>query len=77
MTKLEMVQQALAVKGEITSEEIAEFIERWHGIQIEPKFIPLYKASLRDQSMLEEKRQAAQVLAAQKAAASKPEANAA
>lgn len=48
MTKLEMVQQAMAVRGEVTSEEIAAFIEKWHGVRIEPKFIPIYRASIKD-----------------------------
>jgi hypothetical protein len=68
VTKLEMVQQAMAVRGEATSEEIATFIERWHGVKIEPKFIPVYKASIKDKLQLEEKRRAAQASAAQAAA---------
>jgi hypothetical protein len=63
MTNIEMVQQALAVKGEATSEEIVAFIEKWHGVKIEPKFIPIYKASIRDKRMMEEKRRAAQTVA--------------
>jgi hypothetical protein len=66
------VQQAMAVRGEATSEEIGAFIEQWHGVKIEPKFIPVYKASIRDKLMLEEKRRAAQAIQAQAAAASRP-----
>ena len=74
MTKLEMVQQAMAVKGEATSEEIAAFIEQWHGVKIEAKFIPVYKATLKDKQLLEEKRRAAQALVAQAVAEATPEA---
>jgi hypothetical protein len=63
MTTIELVQQAMAVKGEATSEEIAEFIERWHGVKIEPKFIPIYKASIRDKQMQEGKRREAKAMA--------------
>jgi hypothetical protein len=74
---MEMVQQAMAVKGEATSEEIATFIEHWHGVKIEPKFIPIYRATIKDKQLLEEKRRAAQALAAEKAAEAEPEENAA
>jgi len=77
MTKLEMVQQAMAVKGEATAEEIVAFIEQWHGVRIEPKFIPIYKASIKDKQLLEEKRRAAQALAAQASAEAKHEEKAA
>ena len=45
VTNIEMVQQAMAVRGEATSEEIAAFIERWHGVKIEAKFIPVFRAT--------------------------------
>lgn len=73
MIKIEMVQQALAVKGEVTSEEIAAFIEQWHGVRIEPKFIPVYRATIRDRQLLDEKRRAGQALAADAPAAAQPE----
>ena len=62
MTNIEMVQQALAVKGETTPEEIVAFIEKWHGVKVEPKFIPIYKASIRDWRILEEKRRAVKTM---------------
>jgi hypothetical protein len=56
VTTVKMVQQAMVVKGEAPAEEIAAFIEKWHGVKIEPKFIPINKASIRDKRMLDEKR---------------------
>ena len=77
MTKLEMVRQAVSVKGEATSGEISAFIEEWHGVKIEPKFIPIYRATIKDKQLLEEKRRPAEALAAQAAAEAKPEEKAA
>lgn len=59
MDKLELVQFALGQIGDVSSRELSEFIEKQHGVKIEPKFIPLYKASLRDKLRLEAARQAA------------------
>jgi hypothetical protein len=77
VTKLEMVQQAVTVRGEATAEEIAAFIEHWHGVKIEPKYIPIYRATIKDKLLLEEKRRAAQAMDAQKEADAKPEEKAA
>jgi len=72
-----MVRQAIAVRGEATSEEIAAFIEQWHGVKIAAKFIPVYKASIEDKATLDAKRRAAQALAAQAIAEAKAEEQAA
>jgi hypothetical protein len=52
VTKVEMVQAALAQLGDVSSRELSEFIERKLGVNIEPKFIPLFKASIRDKENL-------------------------
>jgi len=59
MVKLELVQIALRELGEVTARELSAFIEKTHGVKIEPKFIPLFKASIRDRIRLEAVRQAA------------------
>jgi hypothetical protein len=59
--KLELVQIALRELGDVSAEELSSFIKKKHGVKIEPKFIPLYKASLRDKLRLETARQAARV----------------
>jgi len=49
MTKLEMVQAALSELGGTSAENLVAFVEKKFGVTIEPKFIPLYKATLRFQ----------------------------
>lgn len=63
LDKLELVQIALRELGDVSAQELSAFIEKKHGVKIEPKFIPLYKASLRDKIRLEAARQAAKVAA--------------
>jgi hypothetical protein len=57
--KLELVQSALKELGDLSAQELSSFIEKKYGVKIEPKFIPLYKASIRDKVRLEAARQAA------------------
>ncbi len=71
MDKLELVQLALREIGDASSEELSRFIEAAHGVRIEPKFIPLFKASLRDRLRLEAARQAARA-AVERAMAEQP-----
>jgi hypothetical protein len=63
--KLEIVQIALRELGDVTAQELSAFIEKTHGLKIEPKFIPLYKASIRDKMRLEATRVAARAAAEQ------------
>jgi hypothetical protein len=65
MDKLEIVQLALGEVGDMPAQELSAFIEKTHGVKIEPKFIPLYKASLRDKLRLEAARQQARAVAEQ------------
>ena len=69
MDKLEMLQIALRELGDVSAQELSAFIERRYGVKIEPKFIPIFKASLRDKIRLEAARQAARVAAQQAAEA--------
>lgn len=59
MDKLEMVQVALRELGDVKAEEIASFVAEKFQTKIEPKFIPLYKASIREKARSEAVRQAA------------------
>jgi len=63
MDKLEMVQVALREPGDVSSQELAGFIERRFQVKIEAKFIPLFTASLRDKLRLEAAGQAARAVA--------------
>ena len=59
MDKLELVRVAIQELGDISAPELSAFIEKKHGVKIEPKFIPIFKASIRDKLRLEAARQAA------------------
>lgn len=72
MDKLEMVRLALLEIGDVPAPELAAHIERQHGVRIDPKFLPIFKASLRNKVQLELVRQAARAVVAQ-AAAEQPE----
>jgi hypothetical protein len=48
MNRMEMVRQALLELGNAPSQELSSFIEQKYGVKIEPKYIPLFKASIRD-----------------------------
>ena len=59
MDKLELVQIALRELGDVSAQELASLIEKKYGVSMEPKFIPLYKAGIRDKLRLEAAQQAA------------------
>lgn len=59
MDKVELVEMALRELGEVSSQELSAFIEQRHGVTIEPRFIPIFKASIRAKDRLEVARQAA------------------
>ena len=48
MDKPEMVQIALQELGDVSAQELSAFMEKKHGVKIEPNFIPVLKASIRD-----------------------------
>jgi hypothetical protein len=52
MTKLEMVEVALTMIGPSSSDAIASFIEKEFGVVIEPKYMPVYRASLLGRQLL-------------------------
>jgi hypothetical protein len=62
MNKEELVRLALRELGDVPAKDLSVFIEQRHGVLIEPKFIPIFKASIRAQSQLEEARQAAKAV---------------
>lgn len=60
MTKQEMAEAAIERLGEgATAEAIIGYVEQQFGVRVEPKYIPIYKASLRGKKMLEESRRLA------------------
>lgn len=48
MTRIEMIEQAIQVLGDAPAEKLAAFVQKKHGEKIEPHFIPLFLASIRD-----------------------------
>ncbi len=69
MTKLEMVEDALRTLGSVSAQELPAHIQRQHGVRIEPKFIPVFRASIQDRLRMEAIKEAARAAAAQGAAA--------
>lgn len=74
MDKLEIVQIALRELGDVSAQELSSFIEMKHGVRIEPRYIPIFKASIRDKERLEVARQAARAAVAQSPPPCPPEA---
>jgi ribosomal protein L12E/L44/L45/RPP1/RPP2 len=64
MDKLELVQTALRQLGDVSAQQLSAFIEKQHGVKIEPRFIPIFRASIREKERLEAIRQAARAAVA-------------
>jgi hypothetical protein len=47
--RLEAVGYALRELGDASAEQLCGFIEQRFGLRIEPKYLPLFKATLLDQ----------------------------
>ena len=63
MTKLEIVQEAINGMGDASAEELTACIEQTYGVRIAPRFIPVFKASVRDKELLVEWRRKSQAAA--------------
>jgi len=74
MDRIELVQLALREIGDVSAQELSSFIEQKHGVKIEPKFVPIFRASIQDKVRLEAARQAARAALAQAPPPSPPEA---
>jgi predicted SprT family Zn-dependent metalloprotease len=59
MDRIEMVQVALQELGDVANEKLATFVQKRFGVRIESRYMPLYRASIRDKQRLEAGRQAA------------------
>jgi hypothetical protein len=51
--KLEIVQRALRELGEANAQALSVFIDERFNVKIEPKYIPLFKASIRDKDRMQ------------------------
>jgi hypothetical protein len=65
MDKLELVQVALRQLGNASAQELSSFIAKTHGVVIEPKYIPVYKASIKHHQQSTSVRQSARGTAEQ------------
>jgi hypothetical protein len=51
--KLEIVRMALRELGEANAQALSAFIDERFNVKIEPKYIPLFKASIRDKDRMQ------------------------
>jgi hypothetical protein len=58
MDRLEIVRAALAEVGDVSPVELAAFAEQRFGVALDPKIVPLLKATLRDRERIAAERQA-------------------
>jgi hypothetical protein len=65
MDKLELVKVALRELGFASAQDLSSFIAKTHGVMIEPKHIPMFRASVRRKEPLNATRQAAKEAAEQ------------
>jgi hypothetical protein len=59
MNRMEIFRQAFSELGDAPSQDLSSFIEQKYGVKIEPKFVPLFKATIRDMEKMTRQRQAA------------------
>jgi hypothetical protein len=52
----EIVHRALARLGCVSDEELVAFVAREYGVQVEARFVPIFRASLRAKEALERAR---------------------
>jgi hypothetical protein len=52
MEKVEAVRLALAELGEASDEVVAGFVKDRHGVVINPKFVPVLRAMLKEKEMM-------------------------
>lgn len=60
MNRMEIFRQAFSELGDAPSQDLSSFIQQKYGVTIEPKFVPLFKATIRDIEKMTRQRQAAQ-----------------
>ena len=59
MKPIELFRRAVAEIGNVSAAELSAHLEKQHGLKIEPAFIPLFKATLRDLERMTRLRQEA------------------
>ena len=56
LSKEEVVHRAIAQLGAVPDEELAAFVGREYGVRVEPRFVPVFRASLQAKQVLEQAR---------------------
>ena len=65
MNQAEAVRRAMLELGDVSAEELAAYIRTKYGVTVRPQFVPVLKATLKDQELLAEWRRKSQEAAAQ------------
>jgi hypothetical protein len=67
LNKVEMMRVALKELGDASPEELSAFLEKTYNVKVEPQFISILRASVRDKEMLEDFRAKAKAQVSQMA----------
>lgn len=62
MDRIEMVQLAMRELGDAANDSLAAFVLKRFGVRIEARFMPLFRASIRDKQRMDAARQAARAV---------------
>ena len=65
MNQAEALRRALADLGNVSAKELAAHRHKTYGVNVRPQFVPILKATLRDQEILAGWRRKSQEAAAQ------------
>lgn len=52
MNQVEAIRRALAELGDVSAEELATFALARYGVKVEPRFVPVIKATIRDKESM-------------------------
>lgn len=56
MDKIEAVRIAMTELGEVAAEQLTAFVRQRFGVTIDPRFVPIFKATVRDREGMERAR---------------------
>ena len=59
MSRMEIFRRAIAENGDAPAAELSSFIQSKYGVTIDPRFIPIFRASMQDLERMTRLRQAA------------------
>jgi DNA-binding ferritin-like protein len=67
LTKIDMVAEAMRTLGSTTPAELSAYVAAKHGVEIEPRMMPIFRASVEQREALERARSEAKELIARAA----------